>query len=326
MNKKNSFISILLIIIISFVGCSSSLSPEQTVKTYFDSMKKLDFESANKLIDDPMDDFTFEDEQEEKMAKSFLSKIHYEIISSNIADKKATVKTKIIAPNLVKIVGKMIAELMPQLFALVFSNASDIDEQSEKLVKEYFENALNDPNLPMTTSEIDILLVKNSNNTWVINANDDLANAVTGNLARSIEEFSSTISAFSETPQEIQPDLKLYQEVNFKILRQEETPQKIIEILPRYQALERALACNVNGEIFIVVTRGEKPTGGYTVDIEKIEKLKEGDKFKLIVYAKFEDPKPGDTVTEAITYPYITALTDLIDLPFHVELKTRFIK
>jgi len=114
-------------------------------------------------------------------------------------------------------------------------------------------------------------------------------------------------------------------DVKFKILNEEEVPQKIKEILPRYQTLERALACKVNGEVFVVVTRGEKPTGGYTVDIDKIEKVKdEEDKFKLIVYAKFTDPKPGDVVTEAITYPYIVAKTGLKELPYRIELKTRY--
>ncbi|SHJ62068.1 protease complex subunit PrcB family protein [Paramaledivibacter caminithermalis] len=114
-------------------------------------------------------------------------------------------------------------------------------------------------------------------------------------------------------------------EVKFRVLNDKEIPEKIKEILPRYQNLERALACKVNGEIFVVVTRGEKPTGGYTVEIDKIKKIDEGeDKFKLVVYAKFTDPKPGEVVTEAITYPYIITKTNLKELPYRIELKTRF--
>ncbi|MCG8539587.1 MAG: protease complex subunit PrcB family protein [Clostridia bacterium] len=114
-------------------------------------------------------------------------------------------------------------------------------------------------------------------------------------------------------------------EVKFQVLEEKEIPQKIKEILPRYQNLERALACKVNGEIFVIVTRGEKPTGGYTVDIDKIEKIQgEDDKFKIVVYARFKDPKPGDVVTEAITYPYILTKTNLDELPYRIELKTRY--
>ncbi|SKC50772.1 protease complex subunit PrcB family protein [Maledivibacter halophilus] len=115
------------------------------------------------------------------------------------------------------------------------------------------------------------------------------------------------------------------EKVEFQVLSGKEIPQKLNEILPRYQTLERALACKVNGEIYVVVTRGEKPTGGYSVDIDKIEKMKdEEDKFKLIVYAKFTDPKPGDVVTQAVTYPYVVAKTNLKELPYRIELKTRY--
>lgn len=112
--------------------------------------------------------------------------------------------------------------------------------------------------------------------------------------------------------------------IKFEVLNEEQIPDKIKEILPRYQALERALACKVNDAVYVVVTRGEKPTGGYTVDIDKIEKIKEEDRFKLVVYAKFTDPKPGDVVTQAVTYPYIVVKTNLTELPYRIELKTRY--
>jgi hypothetical protein len=73
-----------------------------------------------------------------------------------------------------------------------------------------------------------------------------------------------------------------------------------------------------------VVTRGEKPTSGYTVKIDKIEKIREEDKFKLVVYAEFYDPKPGDVVDQVITYPYIVTKTNLKELPYRIELKTRY--
>jgi len=113
--------------------------------------------------------------------------------------------------------------------------------------------------------------------------------------------------------------------VDFEILGEDEIPEKIMDILPRYKTLERALACKVDGEIFVVVTRGEKPTGGYTVNIDKIEKIKENDRFRLIVYAAFKDPEPGDVVSQLITYPYIVAKTNLKELPYKIELKTRYL-
>lgn len=113
-------------------------------------------------------------------------------------------------------------------------------------------------------------------------------------------------------------------EVKFEALSEDQVPEKIKEILPRYKTLERALACKVEDKVYVVVTRGEKPTGGYSVEIDKIEKEKEDEGFKLLVYAEFEDPEPGDVTTQVITYPYIVAKTDLKELPYRIELKTRY--
>ena len=112
--------------------------------------------------------------------------------------------------------------------------------------------------------------------------------------------------------------------VAFEVLSEEMIPQKVQEILPRYKALERALACKIDGDIYVIATRGEKPTGGYTVDIDRMMKVKEEDKNKLVVYVTFEDPKPGDVVTQVITYPYAVAKTNLKELPDKIELKVKY--
>lgn len=112
--------------------------------------------------------------------------------------------------------------------------------------------------------------------------------------------------------------------VPFEVLSEESIPQKIQEILPRYKALERALACKIDDEIYVIVTRGEKPTGGFTVDIDRIEKVTEEEKTKLVVYAQFEDPQPGDVVTQVVTYPYVVAKTELKALPDKIELKVKY--
>jgi len=113
--------------------------------------------------------------------------------------------------------------------------------------------------------------------------------------------------------------------VPFQELSEKEIPQKIQEILPRYKNLERALACKVDDEIYVIATRGEKPTGGYTITIDQIDLVKEEqDKTKLIVYTTFSDPKPGDVVTQAVTYPYVVVKTNLKQLPDKIELKVKY--
>ena len=51
--------------------------------------------------------------------------------------------------------------------------------------------------------------------------------------------------------------------VTFTQLKKDEIPQTIeTDVIPEYRELERALGCLVNGKVYVVVTRGEKPTAG----------------------------------------------------------------
>ncbi len=51
---------------------------------------------------------------------------------------------------------------------------------------------------------------------------------------------------------------------------------------------------------FVLVTMGEKPTGGYAVVVDKVSSSDGA----WLVDVKFVSPGPGDMVTQVITYPY----------------------
>jgi len=63
--------------------------------------------------------------------------------------------------------------------------------------------------------------------------------------------------------------------------------------------------------LYLLVTYGEKPTGGYSVEITDI---KEDDE-KLIVTAYFTEPGEDEMVTQALTYPYDLAMLEDPGLP-----------
>ena len=113
--------------------------------------------------------------------------------------------------------------------------------------------------------------------------------------------------------------------VKYDVLETSEIPEKIKDILPKYLTEERALSCRLNDEIYVLVTRGEKQTGGYKVELEGIMKTnmtKEG--FDLIIYAKFEDPDINDIVSQGFTYPFVIAKTNLKQMPGNIELEVEY--
>ena len=92
-------------------------------------------------------------------------------------------------------------------------------------------------------------------------------------------------------------------QIKFKEVKEEEIPDKISEVLPKYLMEERALTCKYKDDIYVVVTRGEKKSKGYLVEINQIIKEKYSkDVFDIVVYAKFTDPDPNEYITE-IQFP-----------------------
>lgn len=114
-------------------------------------------------------------------------------------------------------------------------------------------------------------------------------------------------------------------EVRFRALSPSEIPEKIKDILPKYLSEEKALTCRLNDEIYVVVTRGEKKTGGYSVEVEKIIKEeKDNGDFEITVVARYHDPAPGDIVTQGFDYPFAIVKTDLEEMPKRINLKVEY--
>lgn len=115
-------------------------------------------------------------------------------------------------------------------------------------------------------------------------------------------------------------------QIKFKIVKEEDIPEKISEMLPKYLMEERALTCKYRDDIYVVVTRGEKNSKGYLVEIDQILKEKyTKDVFDIVVYARFTDPDPNEIVEQEYDYPHIVVKTNLKDMPEEVHLDIEYI-
>lgn len=114
--------------------------------------------------------------------------------------------------------------------------------------------------------------------------------------------------------------------VKFKPLDIEDVPEKIVEMLPQYVMEERALTCKYRDDIYVIVTRGEKKSVGYFVDIEKIVKQKYSkDHFDIVVYAKYIDPNPNEVLPQEYDYPAIIVKTNLKTMPQQIHLDIEYL-
>ena len=202
--KTNKILKIMSIILISLSLTACGVNPDSTVKNFFISAQKSDITSMATYIskDTTKNSFKYTDTDQEKIAKSVLSKVSYVIVSSSVTGKNAVVKTKVTSLDLPKIYGKLVTDMLPALFTQALSGNTQ-DTQAQIMTS--FSNSINDPIAPKTTIDIDIKLT-NVDNKWLIVANDDFQNALTGNMSKA---FASATNSAPATPN-VKPDPKVY--------------------------------------------------------------------------------------------------------------------
>lgn len=116
-------------------------------------------------------------------------------------------------------------------------------------------------------------------------------------------------------------------QIGFAVVEEKELPRELeAEIIPQYRDLERALACRVGEEIYILAMRGEKPSSGYEIQITDLELVTEKNQSKLIVYADFADPAKPENMARIKSYPVSVVKAELSGLPDKIELKSRYPK
>ena len=61
------------------------------------------------------------------------------------------------------------------------------------------------------------------------------------------------------------------EKIDFEVVKENKIPAEISsDVIPEYRTLERALACRIDDDIYVMVTRGEKPTSGFGVSVDRM--------------------------------------------------------
>lgn len=193
--KRSLCLLVITVLFLSLIGCASTSTskPDSAVSGFFDALKKEDVNSAAKFVKtDSKNEISYKNAEEEKIAKAVFSKLDYKIESSVVKGDTATVNAKVTTVDLVKITGNMISDLLPTLMAKALSGEDQNEAETEKLINQYFTNSINDPSASKTTTDVIINLVKSEDKkSWLIDPNDDLLNAMTGNLQNAFKSMNT---------------------------------------------------------------------------------------------------------------------------------------
>ena len=188
-------LSILLLIVLMFSvsACSEPNypKPEEAVKGFFDALSKSDFKTAKSYTasGSASGQLDFTNPDEEKLAKLMLSKTSYELVSSEEAGDKATVKIKITSVDMAKIFEKMITDLIEQMTEATLKGEEITDEKSQEMTMKYLEESIAKSNAPVLTNELTVTLNKDKGKKmWVIVDDKAFMNGITGNLNEMLEQ------------------------------------------------------------------------------------------------------------------------------------------
>lgn len=99
--------------------------------------------------------------------------------------------------------------------------------------------------------------------------------------------------------------------VDFTMVQRESIPDKILDIMDKYEDQERALAVKLDDKIYVIVTRGEKE---YGIQIDKIIMDTVEEKTVMTVNITYKDKNKS--------YPFVVAETNLKSLPDKIQLNT----
>ena len=99
--------------------------------------------------------------------------------------------------------------------------------------------------------------------------------------------------------------------VDFTMVQRESIPEKILDIMDKYENEERALAVKLDNKIYVIVKRKKKEHG---IEIDKITVDTVEEKTVMEVNITYKDKDKS--------HPFVVAETNLKSLPDKIQLNT----
>lgn len=88
--------------------------------------------------------------------------------------------------------------------------------------------------------------------------------------------------------------------MNYKLVKQENAPEEVKEWINENKTVEGNKIVTINDMTYVVISRGEKKTGGYGIEID----CKEKDN-SVEILVKYINPKKDQIMIQVLTYPLI---------------------
>lgn len=211
MNKKISVISIMVCIILLFVGCSAGDKPEDTVSEFIEAMKDFDLESMASNIN-PEDRGEMEDieslrEEEDSMEKYFVDyiesnakKITYEIKESEIDGDKAVVSVDIKHVDGGPLFRATFEDYMKEVFEVAFTDLDGeiTDEEYNEMFISSMEKQSELIEETFTEKTLEFNCIKIEDEWYIDDPSDEILDVVMANMLSIMEEIDESFDLDEE--------------------------------------------------------------------------------------------------------------------------------
>ncbi|MCQ4937383.1 hypothetical protein [Anaerotignum propionicum] len=194
MFKKSLAVLFTFIMAFSCISCGEKIDPpEKVVASYLDALKNGDLTSAKAYVNEENDEILSEteDESTNTLINSILKNLTYKVVSTEVKDSTATVKTTIKNIDMKTVMGEVFSELL----SLAFSGLDA--EALETKQNEAFAKALEANKDTLKETEVTIQLEKKETG-WIIIPTEDLADGITGGLLSYADDLNSSFGGAPE--------------------------------------------------------------------------------------------------------------------------------
>lgn len=198
--KKLVLVSLSVFMLFLLSGCNEEKKAEAALNSVVTALQSGDFETAGKYIkssENLSDNEFFEKTvNTEEAGKAMFSKMSCVVNSVEKTDNSnVVINADIKNVDMKGIISNSISEL----FSLAFSNAlaseeeQMSDEDMQKKMMELIVNGINADDASIVSKNIDLKVVKTDDG-WKVNADENVADAVTGGLVSTVKSFGNMFS------------------------------------------------------------------------------------------------------------------------------------
>ncbi len=100
-------------------------------------------------------------------------------------------------------------------------------------------------------------------------------------------------------------------EAEFDIMPEERLPSELKKIINERKEKMFKTTFQDGDDLYIVVGYGKQPTGGYSIKVHELYETNNG----LYIKTEFVGPSKSESVTQAVSYPYVVVKTKYVNKP-----------